>query len=119
MKSRDMSSLGYHQALAEHPAVAAERQVDSAIAAAVERQNRALRQQRERVFADDQAALEQLLKRARLAAGLRRWLCGKAPVSSCAVKSATCRDRVFSTVHSVTFGICRTGWDVRIDGVAR
>ncbi|MGX1887021.1 hypothetical protein [Streptomyces sp. NPDC055287] len=72
MKSRDTASSGYQQALAAHQAAVSERRVDTAIAAAVERQNLALQQQRERAFADDPTALEQLRERARQKVASRR-----------------------------------------------
>ncbi|MEV0604530.1 DciA family protein [Streptomyces sp. NPDC050315] len=56
-ESRQVTSEGFRQALAACLEARPERHVDPAIAAAVERQNRALRQQRERAFADDQSAL--------------------------------------------------------------
>ncbi|WP_260868035.1 DUF721 domain-containing protein [Streptomyces sp. SAJ15] len=65
VRTREMASAGYHQALAAHLAAKPVHQVDPAIAAAVERQTKALLRQREEAFAEDQNALTQLNEHAR------------------------------------------------------
>ncbi|MGV4890740.1 DciA family protein (plasmid) [Streptomyces viridosporus] len=52
VKTREMACEGYHQALTAHQAVRPDRQVDPAIAEAIESQTRALRQLSRRAFPD-------------------------------------------------------------------
>ncbi|MFD0449329.1 hypothetical protein ACFQ10_54390 [Streptomyces indonesiensis] len=65
VKTREMGSAGFHQALAAHQAVAPPSRVDPSIAAAIERQNasRGMREPEED-FGDGQAAIEELQAKA-------------------------------------------------------
>ncbi|MFM9812825.1 DciA family protein [Streptomyces scabiei] len=56
VKTRDMASPGYQQALTAHQAVAPARHVDPGIAEAVERQTRALRELSRRAFPEPEAS---------------------------------------------------------------
>jgi hypothetical protein len=56
VKTRELASEGYRQALAAHQSVAPARGVDPAIAEAVERQERAMRELRRRAFPEAEAA---------------------------------------------------------------
>ncbi|MFI1169292.1 DciA family protein [Streptomyces sp. NPDC020801] len=57
VKTRQLASEGYRQALAAHQAVAPARQVDLGIAEAVERQTRAMRELSRRAFPEPEASL--------------------------------------------------------------
>ncbi|MFF3733361.1 DciA family protein [Streptomyces sp. NPDC002476] len=50
VKTRDMASSGFHQALAAHQAVAPAQRIDPGITEAIERQNRAMRELSRRAF---------------------------------------------------------------------
>lgn len=65
VRTRESASAGYHRTLEAHRAVRAEPLVAPAVAAAIERQDRALRQQREAAVSDVGADLEELRERAR------------------------------------------------------
>ena len=65
VRTRESASAGYHRALEAHRAVRAESRMAPAVAAATERQDRALRQQREAAVTDVRADLEDLRERAR------------------------------------------------------
>lgn len=65
VRTRESASAGYHRALEAHRAVRAEPPVAPAVAAAIERQDHALRQQREAAVTDVGADLEELRERAR------------------------------------------------------
>ncbi|MEV7082402.1 DciA family protein [Streptomyces sp. NPDC093516] len=59
VKTRELASEGYHQALAAHQAVAPARRVDPGIAEAVERQTRAMRELSRRAFPEPVSSKEQ------------------------------------------------------------
>jgi hypothetical protein len=59
VKTRELASEGYHQALAAHQAVAPARRVDPGIAEAVERQTRAMRELSRRAFPEPVSSEEQ------------------------------------------------------------
>ncbi|MFC9429565.1 hypothetical protein [Streptomyces sp. NPDC056987] len=65
VRTRESGSAGYHRALEAHRAVRAERPTAPAVAAAIARQDRALREQREAAVTDVRADLEDLRERAR------------------------------------------------------
>lgn len=58
VKTRELASEGYRQALAAHQSVAPARRVDQGIAQAVERQNRAMRELSRRAFPEPEASLD-------------------------------------------------------------
>ncbi|WP_411152627.1 DciA family protein [Streptomyces sp. A30] len=59
VKTRELASEGYHQALAAHQAVAPARRVDPGIAEAVERQTRAMRELSRRAFPDPEVSSQE------------------------------------------------------------
>jgi predicted nucleic acid-binding Zn ribbon protein len=59
VKTREMASEGYRQALAAHQAVAPARRVDPGIAEAVERQTRAMRELSRRAFPEPEVSSEE------------------------------------------------------------
>lgn len=61
VKTRELASAGYRQALAAHQAVAPARRVDSGIAEAVERQTRAMRALNRRAFPGPEVSSEERL----------------------------------------------------------
>ncbi|MCD9146079.1 DciA family protein [Streptomyces albireticuli] len=61
VKTREMASPGFHEALAAHRSVTTPRRVDPAIAEAAERQTKALRELSRRAFPETQAAVDDAL----------------------------------------------------------
>ncbi|MFF8681138.1 hypothetical protein ACF07F_24800 [Streptomyces sp. NPDC015237] len=61
MKTREMGSAGFHQALAAHQAVVPPSRVDPSIAEAVERQTRAMRALSVQAFPEPEAAADDQL----------------------------------------------------------
>jgi hypothetical protein len=59
VKTRELASDGYHQALAAHQAVVPARRVDPGITEAVERQARAMRELSRRAFPDPEVSSEE------------------------------------------------------------